>query len=186
MRHPLTGGGMTVCLKDVEMFVHALARHVPDRRLDDLHGLGAAIAAFQRDRAAHASTVNVLAHALYRVFSKPEQDDGTRQQFRDACYEYLAMGGTRTAGPIGLLSALTPYPWVLASHFFFVAAHAMRRALFPFPTPSRLRLAYNILHVACIIIMPQLEAEGVTVLATWPLRALTNVLFPWRGVVLEQ
>ena len=37
-----------------------------------------------------------------------------------------------------------------------------------------------------IIIMPQLEQEGVTFLATWPLRFVTNLIFPWRGVAMEQ
>ena len=120
------------------------------------------------------------------MFSKPSNDDGTRQQFRDACFDYLTMGGTRTAGPVSLLSALTPYPWVLAAHFFLVAAHAMRGALLPVPTPSKLRRAYRILHVACIIIMPQLEEEGVTFLSTWPLRFVTNLIFPWRGVTMAQ
>lgn len=188
MRHPLTGGGMTVCLKDVEMFLRALEVYCPGGAADlaDLPRITKAVKAFQKDRAAHASTVNVLAYALYRVFSRPAADDGSRQQFRDACFDYLACGGARTAGPIGLLSALTPFPWVLASHFFFVASHAMRDALLPLPTPGKLRRAYNILHVACIIIMPQLEQEGVTFLATWPLRFVTNLIFPWRGVAMEQ
>ena len=185
MRHPLTGGGMTVCLKDVEMFVLALERFCPGRRLS-LDGITKAVAAFQSDRRAHASTVNVLAYALYRVFSRPASDDGTRQGLRDACFDYLRAGGARTAGPVGLLSALTPFPWVLASHFFMVAGFAMRRALWPCPTPGRLARAYNILRVACVIIMPQLEMERVTMLATWPLRFVTNVVFRWRGVVMQQ
>lgn len=92
------------------------------------------------------------------------------------------MGGPCTAGPIGLLGGLTPRPGVLVTHFFAVALHAMRRALLPVPTPTRLRQAYDLIHVACMIIMPLLEMERVTAMSSGPVLWLTNALFPWRNV----
>lgn len=59
---------------------------------------------FRKARKAHAGMVNTLAYALYRVFSRPADDDGTRAGFRDACFDYLSIPGMRTAGPVGLLS----------------------------------------------------------------------------------
>jgi squalene monooxygenase len=90
------------------------------------------------------------------------------------------MGGAFTAGPVGLLSGLTPKPGVLVTHFFAVALHAMRRALLPLPTPTRLRQGYDLLHVACLIIMPLLQAERTTVLSSGPVQAAVDAIFPWR------
>lgn len=107
---------------------------------------------------------------------------GTRDRLRAACVEYLQMGGPCTAGPIGLLAGLTPRPSVLVSHFFAVAMHAMRRSLLPIPTPAKLRQGYDLLHIACMIIMPLVAMENATILSSKPILALVNVLFPWRNV----
>ena len=40
---------------------------------------------------------------------------------------------------------------------------------------------YDLLRVACIIILPLLEAEGVTALASAPVLGLADVLFRWRA-----
>lgn len=74
MRHPLTGGGMTVALKDVEMFY----RSIRDKDLQTLPAteLQECMDAFQAQRSSHASTINILANALHRVFTKPNDDDG--------------------------------------------------------------------------------------------------------------
>jgi squalene monooxygenase len=142
----------------------------------------AAIAKFQEERAHHASTINILANALYRVFSKPTNDDGTRGRLREACIEYLSLGGAYAAGPVGLLAGLSPKPEVLVTHFFLVAGYAMRRALVPFPTPTKLRQSYDLLRIACTIILPLLQAEKVTPLSSWPALTLLNGLFAWKSV----
>lgn len=178
MRHPLTGGGMTVALCDSEALSHALR----DVNLRDAAAVDRAIEGFRHKRQAHAATINVLANALHRVFTAPAQDDGTRKMLREACFNYLAMGGMYAAGPIGLLAGLTPKPGVLSTHFFMVALYAVRMALFPFPTPGRIMRAYSLLHVACMIIMPMLEAEGTTVLASPPVKMIVNLVFPWRNL----
>ena len=169
---------MTVALKDVELLAGVLA----GLDLTSCGGadIAAAIARFSTERTAHAATINVLANALHRVFTKPPDDDGTRARLRAACVHYMGMGGPYAAGPVGLLAGLTPVPSVLVAHFFAVAAHATWLALTPVPTPARIRQGYDLLRVACIIIMPLLEAERATLLASRPILALIDALFPWR------
>lgn len=199
MRHPLTGGGMTVALKDVELFSSLLndaligtgvdsngkLMHPRQSSLDDDKKVIKAVQKFYNERSRHASTINILANALYRVFSRPENDaDGSRQRLRQSCIDYLSMGGPFSAGPVGLLSGLSPTPWVLVLHFFCVAVFAVSKALFPFPTFKRLRQGYDLMHVACIIIMPLLKAERVTFMSWWAVGAFINILFPWKNQML--
>ncbi|RHY33382.1 hypothetical protein DYB32_001664 [Aphanomyces invadans] len=185
MRHPLTGGGMSVALKDV-VLLNELLKNVD---LSSGKEVAAVRRAFEQDRVHHSSTVNILANALYHIFSVPSTDDdvvdkavlAARATLRESCYEYLKMGGFFMAGPLGLLSALTPKPVVLATHFFMVAGFAASRCLAPFPTPSRVYHCCQVFHQACIIIMPLLERENVTIFAWAPLRAMINVIFPYRN-----
>ena len=144
--------------------------------------IAAALLPFSQLRAGHASTINVLANALHRVFTRPPTDDGSRARLRAACIDYLSLGGACTAGPVGLLSGLTPKPGVLVLHFFSVALHATRRAVFPFPTPASLRAGYDLIRIACVIIMPLLVAERVPFMSSAPVCAVTNAVFPWKAV----
>lgn len=176
MRHPLTGGGMTVALKDVEL----MSRLLKDANLWDVQELNEIRERFSVQRRGYASTVNILANALYYVFSAP---DGmpVREELRDSCYGYLHAGGACTQGPINLLSAISPDPLVLIVHFYLVAAYATYRCLMPFPTPSRLAKCYRVFQAACVIIMPLIEREQVTFLSWSPIAFLVNVIFPYRG-----
>jgi squalene monooxygenase len=180
MRHPLTGGGMTVAIRDVETAVGLLT----DTDVRDHAAMRRLKATFVARRREYAATINVLANALHSVFSTPGMDP-TRKDLRDACFDYLSMGGCFAAGPIGLLSGLTPKPSVLATHFFMVALYGVQRYLRPFPTPRGLRRMYDVLHVACSIIMPLLEKEQSTVLSWWPCRTLINLIFPFRQALTE-
>jgi squalene monooxygenase len=65
MRHPLTGGGMTVGWSDASLLTDAL-------RGADVRSHAAvakAVHAFEKKRAPAASTINILSMALYHVFS---------------------------------------------------------------------------------------------------------------------
>lgn len=79
MRHPLTGGGMTVGLKDVVHLVERLGGgravgEIPALlshdivNLDDWAAVTAASKAWNMERKPAASTINVLAQALYCLF----------------------------------------------------------------------------------------------------------------------
>jgi len=176
MRHPLTGGGMTVAIRDAEAMC-ALLEHTD---IKDLGVMKKLRRTFLIQRIQYSSTINVLANALYAIFSTPGANR-TRKDLRDACFEYLSLGGAFAAGPVGLLSGLTPVPSILATHFFCVAIYALKNYLLPFPTPFKLVRMYDIIHVACKIIMPLLEREKSTFLAMWPVRSFVNLVFPFRG-----
>eukprot|EP00903_Cladosiphon_okamuranus_P005739 g5695.t1 len=178
MRHPLTGGGMTVAIKDVEL----LSNLLQGVSFEDAAAVAAVAARFHQERRAHAATINILANALYQVFSTPDdtRSKDTRVNLQTACFDYLSLGGCYSAGPVGLLSGLSPVPWVLATHFFMVAFHGCRTHLLPLPTPGGFLRVYRLLHVATKIIMPLLEEEGSTFLAWWPVRKAVQLVLPWE------
>jgi hypothetical protein len=167
---------------DTPQPMFSLARTIAEMRTErGLHD------GYEREVCGGAATINLLANALHRVFSAPDADaDGTRARLRAACIDYLALGGPHAAGPIGLLAGLTPQPTVLILHFFAVAAHATAAALLPWPSPARLRRGYDLLHVACLILMPLLADERVAGWSAPPLLALVNLIFPWRSKELEE
>jgi 2-polyprenyl-6-methoxyphenol hydroxylase-like FAD-dependent oxidoreductase len=65
MRHPLTGGGMTVALSDVGLLADML-RPLPS--LSDRRATGERAADFYVRRKPVCATINTLANALYKVF----------------------------------------------------------------------------------------------------------------------
>lgn len=93
-----------------------------------------------------ASTINTLAGALYKVFcASPDQ---ARKEMRQACFDYLSLGGLFSEGPISLLSGLNPRPLSLVLHFFAVAVYGVGRLLLPFPSPKRVWLGARLLSVS--------------------------------------
>ncbi|MCD9558417.1 Squalene monooxygenase SE2, partial [Datura stramonium] len=106
-----------------------------------------------------ASTINTLAGALYKVFcASPDQ---ARKEMREACFDYLSLGGTCSTGPIALLSGLNPSPLSLVLHFFAVAIYGVGRLLVPFPSPKRLWIGARLISAASGIIFPIIKAEGI-------------------------
>jgi squalene monooxygenase len=66
MRHPLTGGGMTVALKDAITLSRLLR---PDAvRLSGTQAVVRAMRAFQQERKSYSMSLNILAQALYTLF----------------------------------------------------------------------------------------------------------------------
>ena len=64
MRHPLTGGGMTVALSDTQLLSYML-QPLPD--FADQMVTADATAAFYTKRKPLAATINTLANALYKA-----------------------------------------------------------------------------------------------------------------------
>lgn len=94
-----------------------------------------------------ASTINMLAGALYKVFCA--STDQARVEMREACFDYLSIGGVCSRGPVALLSGLNPCPLSLVLHFFAVAIYGFGRLLVPFPSPKRLWIGARLILV-CI------------------------------------
>nr|BAF79915.1 squalene epoxidase [Euphorbia tirucalli] len=156
MRHPLTGGGMTVALADIVLLRDLLK---PLRDLNDAPALAKYLESFYTLRKPVASTINTLAGALYKVFSA--SPDEARKEMRQACFDYLSLGGECAMGPVSLLSGLNPSPLTLVLHFFGVAIYGVGRLLIPFPTPKGMWIGARIISSASGIIFPIIKAEGV-------------------------
>ncbi|KAG8373824.1 hypothetical protein BUALT_Bualt11G0065400 [Buddleja alternifolia] len=112
MRHPLTGGGMTVALSDIVVLRNFLR---PLRNLKDADSLCKYLESFYTLCKPVASTINTLAGALYEVFCA--SSDQARMEMCQACFSYLSIGGVCSKGPIALLSGLNPRPLSFSASF---------------------------------------------------------------------
>ncbi|ORX93527.1 SE-domain-containing protein [Basidiobolus meristosporus CBS 931.73] len=123
MRHPLTGGGMTVAFWDV---VH-IAELLSKKNVPDFSDTGLVIKQMSKhhwNRKSRASMINILAMALYALFSAPENSENLRI-LQLSCFKYFQLGGIAVSGPVGLLSGLIPNPLVLMFHFYAVALYGI-------------------------------------------------------------
>lgn len=159
MRHPLTGGGMTVALADVAI-LRELLGGVAD--LGDAAAVRGVLADFYARRRPLSTTINILANALYAVFCASA--DPALVDMRAACFDYLAAGGRRAGDPIGMLGGIKPRPMLLLAHFFGVALFGCGRALLPWPSPARVASAWAQFRAAFNIVKPLCDAESM-----WPL-----------------
>ncbi|CAK9312490.1 unnamed protein product [Citrullus colocynthis] len=156
MRHPLTGGGMTVALSDIVVLRNLIK---PLKDLNDAPTLCKYLESFYTLRMPVASTINTLAGALYKVFcASPDQ---ARKEMRQACFDYLSLGGIFSNGPVSLLSGLNPRPLSLVLHFFAVAIYGVGRLLLPFPSLKGIWIGARLIYSASGIIFPIIKAEGV-------------------------
>ncbi|KAG8650518.1 hypothetical protein MANES_07G049600v8 [Manihot esculenta] len=155
MRHPLTGGGMTVALSDI-VVLRNLLRPLCD--FSDAKALCEYLKSFYTLRKPVASTINTLAGALYKVFSTSH--DPAQKEMREACFDYLSLGGVFSNGPIALLSGLNPRPLNLVIHFFAVAIYGVGRLIFPLPSAKRMWMGARMISVALGIIFPIIRDEG--------------------------
>lgn len=87
VRHPLTGGGMTVAFNDVWLLTEGLAS-VPFFRDDK--AISKVQKQFFEERKNLAAQINILAQALYEVFSN--------DLLAEACVKYFLLGGEAVDG----------------------------------------------------------------------------------------
>eukprot|EP00741_Cyanophora_paradoxa_P015943 tig00000042_g15392.t1 len=153
-RHPLTGGGMTVAFSDVKLISDLIAE-VPD--LYDDKAMRNVSEQFYHQRKAYASTINILAAALYAVFSASREP--ILKEMRAGCFEYFKLGGQAVSGPMSLLSGMNPRPLHLIVHFSMVAFYGVYRMLCPFPTPVKLFKSFLLIRAAARIVTPLIMAE---------------------------
>ncbi|KAJ1826882.1 Squalene epoxidase [Coemansia sp. RSA 2599] len=154
VRHPLTGGGMTIGLWDVVHLTELLRTPAP---------LNQVKAQWYWQRRPRAIVVNTLSVALHALFAAETKELGL---LREACFAYLARGSHYTMHPSGFLSGLFPNPLMLVYHFFSVALFAVKLRVLDRSTaytggslPVRIFSAFYTLFVAACVILPFLWKE---------------------------
>ncbi|RMZ78561.1 hypothetical protein DV738_g3819, partial [Chaetothyriales sp. CBS 135597] len=162
MRHPLTGGGMTVALNDVVLLSRLLApTAVPD--LFDTVRVRKQLAVFHWQRKQHAAVINILAQALYALFAAT--GDTELACLQRGCFAYFRLGGICIDGPVGLLSGIIRQPAVLFYHFFAVALLSiwlLFRDNGLWRLPVSIVQAIQVFAKACVVIFPYIFAELTT------------------------
>lgn len=162
MRHPLTGGGMTVAFNDV-VVLSGMLEGV--EHLDDDKAIRGVMKQFYWQRKNLSSIINVLAMALYSLFAA---DSPQLRALRLGCFAYFQRGFTEE--PTGLLGGLIHRPWVLFSHFFTVAFLAIYlhirdvvgSGIFGIlKLPLALVEGVLILWKACVVFLPILYHEAL-------------------------
>jgi squalene monooxygenase len=162
MRHPLTGGGMTVAFNDVVILSELLSpANVPN--LGDPRAIRNAMDTLYSRRKSMTGIINVLAMALYALFAA---DDRQLRVLQRGCFEYFERG--MTDGPVGMLGALIQRPIILFYHFFSVAFVAIWMnaceivggPLGIWKAPLALIDGLLVLWKACIVFVPVMWREG--------------------------
>ncbi|KAF1987914.1 ERG1 squalene epoxidase [Aulographum hederae CBS 113979] len=158
MRHPLTGGGMTVAFNDVVLLSNLLSpENVPE--LNDSKLVLKQLSAFHWQRKDLTSVINILAQALYALFAA---DDANLKALQLGCFRYFQFGGNCVDGPVGLLGGIIRNPFVLFYHFFAVALLSIWLRLSQskiWKMPLTLVGSAAIFWKACVVIFPYIFSE---------------------------
>lgn len=158
MRHPLTGGGMTVAFNDVVLLKELLRPAVvPD--LGDTQLVLKQMERFHWRRKGLTSVINILAQALYSLFAA---NDPQLKALQLGCFRYFQCGGQRIDGPAGLLAGIIRRPLVLFYHFFSVALLSIWLVLSGSPlykTPLTLMSSVGVFYKACVVLFPFILSE---------------------------
>ncbi|KAL1967705.1 hypothetical protein VTN77DRAFT_2962 [Rasamsonia byssochlamydoides] len=156
MRHPLTGGGMTVAFNDVVVLRDLLSpEKVPT--FADTDRVMKQMSKFHWKRKSFASVINILAQALYALFAA---DDPKLRALQRGCFRYFQLGMIN--GPVSLLAGLCKQPMVLFWHFFsvaFVSIWVMFTEAPLYRLPLTIFQAVAVLWTACVVIFPYIFAE---------------------------
>ncbi|TKA63200.1 hypothetical protein B0A49_08990 [Cryomyces minteri] len=121
MRHPLTGGGMTVAFNDAVLLSELLSPELVPT-FDDTKLVLKQMERFHWQRKSLTSVINILAQALYSLFAA---NDPQLKALQLGCFRYFHRGGACIDGPVGLLAGIIRRPFVLFYHFFAVALLAI-------------------------------------------------------------
>ncbi|RPA83624.1 SE-domain-containing protein [Ascobolus immersus RN42] len=159
MRHPLTGGGMTVAFTDAVLLGKLLSRdEVPD--LADTDAVLSQLSTFHWARKNQgSSTINILSMALYALFAA---DDDRLRVLQKGCFGYFKRGGDCVTGPVSLLAGIVGQPFVLFYHFYAVALYSiwlMLKDMEPFMWPLGIMRAFAVFWKACVVIFPYIFSE---------------------------
>ncbi|EEB05361.1 squalene monooxygenase Erg1 [Schizosaccharomyces japonicus yFS275] len=158
MRHPLTGGGMTVCFHDAYLLSRFIAPSVvPD--LTDYDNLLNQMQKFHWKRKGYSFVINVLSIALYKLFYPRNR---YMKALEVGCIDYFKRGGSCVSGPVSLLGGLDHSPSHLIMHFYAVAMYSMFRYIAEAPVflmPVRVIESIFIFAQATFVIMPYIISE---------------------------
>jgi squalene monooxygenase len=163
MRHPLTGGGMTVAFTDVVLLSNLLSpEKVPS--LSNIAAVQKAMKEFHWQRKSLSSIINILAMALYSLFAA---NDRQLKALQKGCFQYFQKGGNCVDGPVGLLAGIIRQPFVLFYHFFAVALLSiwivmqdiMGGLLGVWKFPLAMNESMLIFWKACVVIFPFIFSE---------------------------
>lgn len=163
MRHPLTGGGMTVAFNDVVLLSSLLSPSlIPN--LGDTAKVQAAMKDFHWQRKGLSSIINILAQALYSLFAA---NDKQLKALQRGCFSYFQKGGNCIDGPSGLLAGIIRQPFVLFYHFFAVAllsiwivmGETMGSIFGLWKFPLAVEKSVAVFWKACVVIFPFIFSE---------------------------
>lgn len=158
MRHPLTGGGMTVAFNDAVLLSELLSpEKVP--LLEEYNLVLKQMRTFHWRRKNLTSVINILAQALYSLFAA---DDPQLKALQLGCFHYFKLGGNCIDGPVGLLAGIIRQPFVLFYHFFAVALYAMWLYITTgnfLLVPLRMVSSIGVFWKACVVIFPYIFSE---------------------------
>lgn len=118
MRHPLTGGGMTVGLNDVVLLI----KKIGDLDFSDRETVLDELLDYHFERKNYDSVINVLSIALYALFAA---DNKNLKVLQKGCFKYFQKGGDCIKVPVSFLSGVMPRPLMLTRVFFAIALYAV-------------------------------------------------------------
>lgn len=156
MRHPLTGGGMTVALNDV-CFIRDLLSPEVVPSFEDTELVLKQLSRFHWMRKKSSTVINILAQALYSLFAA---DDVNLQALQRGCFRYFQIGPVDQ--PVLMLAGLLKQPLVLVTHFFTVAFLSIWVLFRETPVTQLLLFPFKSIMVfwtACIVIVPYILTE---------------------------
>ncbi|KAL1956789.1 hypothetical protein VTO42DRAFT_6843 [Malbranchea cinnamomea] len=159
MRHPLTGGGMTVALNDVVHIRDLLSpENVPN--FADTKLVLKQMSRFHWKRKGTSSVINILAQALYSLFAA---GDPRLKVLQRGCFCYFQLGMIHE--PVSMLGGIIGKPFVLFKHFYTVAFLSMWLHLVRSPIyllPVTIIQCFLVFLTACKVILPFIFAEMKT------------------------
>lgn len=122
MRHPITGSGMTVAMKDAVLLASLLnPADIP--HLSDSDAVLRAMRRFHWKRKAYSASLNILAQALYLLFVSEDRNLAIMQR---GFVRYVREGKKRFAEPAWIMGGLTSNPLRLLYYLLFIAMHSIR------------------------------------------------------------
>ncbi|KAK4447784.1 squalene epoxidase-domain-containing protein [Podospora aff. communis PSN243] len=122
MRHPVTGAGMTVALKDAILLAEIL-NPVNARNLQNVSDISKRMSDFHWKRKGHSASLNILAQALYLLFVS---QDPALQIMQRGFIRYVQDGEKNFAEAAWIMGGLPIKPWRLFYHFISVAVYSIR------------------------------------------------------------